>query len=214
LSQAPRVRSLPARGLAGLLEEIRLSKERFGLPESAPVLSCYEAGRDGFWLHRYLTAHDVTNLVVYSACIEVNRRRRQVKTNRMDVGKLLTMLIRYVQGEKKVWSVIHPPSLQEEDQRRLHRQLVALKRERTHHINRIKGLLASQGVSLAIKADFLDQLEAVCFWEGSGLLEGLRNSLLGKYLRYQLVQAQIHQIELARLEAIRTANTPAVEQVR
>lgn len=214
LGQAPRLRSLTARGLPGLLEEIRLSKVRFGLPESAPVLSCYEAGRDGFWLHRYLTAHDVTNLVVDSASIEVNRRRRRVKTDRMDVGKLLTMLIRYVQGEKKVWSVIHPPSPQEEDQRQLHRELMALKRERTHHINRIKGLLASQGVSLAIKADFLDQLEAVCLWDGSGLLEGLRNSLLREYLRYQLVQAQIHQIELARLETIRTANTPAVEQVR
>jgi len=214
LGQAPRLRSLTARDLTGLLEEIRLSKMRFGLPESAPVVSCYEAGRDGFWLHRYLSAQGVTNLVVDSASIEVNRRRRRVKTDRMDVGKLLTMLIRYVQGEKKVWSVIHPPSPQEEDQRQLHRELMALKRERTHHINRIKGLLASQGVSLAIKADFLDQLEAVRVWDGSGLLEGLRNSLVREHQRYQLVQEQVHQIELARLEAIRTANTPAIQQVR
>src|SRR3989337_1344339 len=99
----------------------------------------------------------------------------------MDVGKLLTMLIRYVQGEKKVWSVIHPPSPQEEDQRQLHRELMALKRERTHHINR---------------------------------LEGLRNSLVREHQRYQLVQEQVHQIELVRLEAIRTANTPAIQQVR
>jgi transposase len=196
------------------LEEIRLSKVRFGLPESVPVVSCYEAGRDGFWLHRYLSAQGVTNLVVDSASIEVNRRRRRVKTDRMDVGKLLTMLIRYEQGEKKVWSVVHPPSPQEEDQRQLHRELMALKRERTHHINRIKGLLASQGVSLAIKADFLDQLEAVRLWDGSGLLEGLRNNLVREHQRYQLVQAQIHQIELIRLEAIRTANTPAIQQVR
>jgi len=165
-------------------------------------------------LHRYLTAHDVTNLVVDSASIEVNRRRRRVKTDRMDFGKLLTMLIRYVQGEKKVWSVIHPPSPQEEDQRQLHRELMALKRERTHHINRIKGLLASQGVRLVLKTDFLDQLEAVRLWNGSDLLEGLCNSLVREHLRYQLVQAQIHQIELARLEAIRTANTPAIQQVR
>src|SRR3990172_2785228 len=73
LGQAPRLRSLIARDLAGLLEEIRLSKVRFDLPESASVLSCYEAGRDGFWLHRYLTAQGVTNLVVDSASIEVNR---------------------------------------------------------------------------------------------------------------------------------------------
>ena len=73
LGQAPRLRSLAAREMAGLREEIRLSKVRFGLPESAPVISCYEAGRDGFWLHRCLTAQGVTNLVVDSASIEVNR---------------------------------------------------------------------------------------------------------------------------------------------
>jgi len=214
LGQAPRLRSLTARELAGLVEEIRLSKVRFGLPESAPVVSCYEAGRDGFWLHRYLTTLGVTNLVVDSASIEVNRRRRRVKTDRLDVGKLLMMLVRYFQGEKKVWSVLHPPSPQEEDQRQLHRELMALKRERTRHINRIKGLLASQGVSLAIKPDFLTQLEAVRLWDGSGLLVGLRTSLRREYQRYQLVQEQVHQIEVERLEAIRTANTPAIQQVR
>ena len=88
----------------------------------------------------------MTNLVVDSASIEVNRRKRRVKTDRLDVGKLLTMLIRSAQGERKIWSVVHPPSPQEEDQRQLHRELMALKRERTCHINRIKGLLASQGV--------------------------------------------------------------------
>jgi transposase len=188
LGQAPRLRSLTARELTGLVEEIRLSKVRFGLPESAPVVSCYEAGQDGFWLHRYLTTQGVMNLVVDSASIEVNRRRRRVKTDRLDVGKLLMMLVRFVQGEKKVWSVLHPPSPQEEDQRQLHRELMALKRERTHHINRIKGLLASQGVSLAIKADFLTQLETVHLRDGSGLLAGLRNRLVREHQRYQLVQ--------------------------
>jgi transposase len=214
LGQAPRLRSLAAREMAGLREEIRLSKVRFGLPESAPVISCYEAGRDGFWLHRCLTAQGVTNLVVDSASIEVNRRKRRAKTDRLDAGKLLLMLIRYVQGEKKVWSVLHPPSPQEEDQRQLHRELLALKRERTHHINRIKGLLISQGVSLALKADFLPQLEAVRLWDGTQLLPGLRQSLLREYQRYQLVQEQVHQIELERREAIRTGDTLAIRQVR
>ena len=214
LGQAPRLRNLAARDMAGLREEIRLSKVRFSLPESAPVISCYEAGRDGFWLHRCLTAQGITNLVVDSASIEVNRRKRRAKTDRLDAGKLLLMLIRYVQGERKVWSVLHPPSPQEEDQRQLHRELMTLKRERTHHINRIKGLLISQGVSLALKADFLPQLEAVRLWDGTPLLPGLRQSLLREYQRYQLVQEQVHQIELERREAIRTGDTLAIRQVR
>jgi transposase len=214
LGQAPRLRNLAAREMAGLKEEIRLSKVRFGLPESAPVISCYEAGRDGFWLHRCLTAQGVTNLVVDSASIEVNRRKRRAKTDRLDASKLLLMLIRYVQGERKVWSVLHPPSPQEEDQRQLHRELMALKRERTHHINRIKGLLISQGVSLKLKADFLSQLEAVRLWDGTPLLPELRQSLLREYQRYQLVQEQVHQIEVERQEAIRTGDTLAIRQVR
>jgi transposase len=132
----------------------------------------------------------------------------------MDVGKLLTMLIRSTQGERKVWSVVHPPSPQEEDQRQLHRDLMALKRERTHHINRIKGLLASQGVKMGIKADFLAQLDAVRLWDGEGLREGLRNRLEREHQRYQLVQVQIRQINMLRREAIRNEDTPAIKQVR
>jgi transposase len=214
LGQPPRLRKLVAGDLVGLLEEIRMSKARFGLAESTAVMSCYEAGRDGFWLQRYLTSCGVTNLVVDSASIEVNRRKRRAKTDRMDVGKLLTMLVRYAQGERKVWSVVHPPSPEEEDQRQLHRELMALKQERTHHINRIKGLLASQGVKLEVKDDFLEQLEAVRLWDGHGLLDGLRGCLEREYERYQLVQEQVRQLNKARLEMIRTANTPAMEQVR
>ena len=214
LGQPPRLRKLDARDLRGLMEEIRMSKTRFGLPENAPVMSCFEAGRDGFWLHRYLIAQGVTNLLVDSASIEVSRRKRRAKTDRMDVGKLLTMLIRSTQGERKVWSVVHPPSPQEEDQRQLHRDLMALKRERTHHINRIKGLLASQGVKMGIKADFLAQLDAVRLWDGDGLREGLRNRLEREYQRYQLVQVQIRQINMLRREAIRNEDTPAIKQVR
>lgn len=140
LGQAPRLRSMPARNLAGLKREIEQAKERFSLPAEVEVVSCYEAGRDGFWLHGYLESMGVRNLVVDSASIEVNRRFRRAKTDRLDVGKLLNMLVRYYQGEPKVWSVVHVPGAAVEDQRQLHRELMALKRERTHHINRIKGL--------------------------------------------------------------------------
>jgi transposase len=196
------------------MEEIQLSKKRFGLRADAPVMSCYEAGRDGFWLHRFLIAQGVNNQVVDSASIEVNRRKRRAKTDRIDVGKLLTMLVRAAQGERKVWSVVNPPSVEEEDQRQLHRDLMALKRERTHHINRIKGLLASQGVKMAVKTNFLTQLETVRLWDGSRLGVGLQDRLEREYQRYQLVQEQIRQIDQIRREAIRTGDTAALEQIR
>ena len=212
--QAPRERDLEARDLAGLVKEIHMAKERFSLPESAPVRSCYEAGRDGFWLHRYLQTQGVANLVVDSASIEVNRRKRRAKTDRMDVGKLLTMLMRYHQGEKKVWSIVHVPSPEDEDQRQLHRDLMALKAEQTHHINRLKGLLASQGVALPFQKDFLSRLETVRLWDGSPLPSALHARMKREYERYRLVKQQINQLELERVEAVRTSTTPAVEQVR
>ena len=212
--QAPRERDLEARDLAGLVKEIHMAKERFDLPKSAPVLSCYEAGRDGFWLHHYLQTQGVANLVVDSASIEVNRRKRRAKTDRMDVGKLLTMLMRYHHGEKKVWSIVHVPSPEDEDQRQLHRDLMALKAEQTHHINRMKGLLASQGVALPFQKDFLSRLETVRLWDGSPLPSALHARMKREYERYRLVKQQINQLELEREQVVCTSTAPAVEQVR
>src|SRR3970040_397512 len=144
----PRVRAMPAGNLVDLQREIELAKKRFGLPETARVVSCYEAGRDGFWLHRYLVEAGVENLVVDSSSIEVNRRFRRAKTDGMDVAKLLDQRMRYGRGEKKVWRVVRVPGVGAEDRRHLHRELEDLKAERTQHINRIKGLLVGQGVRL------------------------------------------------------------------
>jgi transposase len=212
--QAPRLREVHARDLMALIQEVTLAKRRFGLSENALVRSCYEAGRDGFWLHRFLHAQGVTNLVVDSASIEVNRRKRRAKTDRLDVGKLLTMLLRYDQGEEKVWSVVHPPSPDDEDQRQLHRELKALKTERTHYINQIKGLLASQGVAFPFQKDFLSRVERVRIWDGSPLPAALQARLRRDYERYELVQQQIHQLEGERAEGIRTSTASAVDQVR
>src|SRR5262245_48592783 len=98
---------MPAGAVQVLLEEITQAKRHFGLPEDAPKISCYEAGWDGFWLHRFLGTRGVENHVINSASIEVNRRHRQAKMDRLDVHKLLTMLLRYVAGEPKcgVWCV-------------------------------------------------------------------------------------------------------------
>jgi len=214
LGQAPRLRSLKARDLTGLRREIELAKMRFGLAQEAAVFSCYEAGRDGFWLHRFLEAHGVNNQVVDSASIEVNRRYRRAKTDRLDVGKLLNMLVRYHAGEPKVWSIVHVPSVVEEDQRQLHRELTALKREQTHHINRMKGILVSQGVVMKVNRDFLKQLEALRVWDGSPIPPGVRSRLVREHERLELVRAQIHQIEVIRREVLRNSQDAAIEQIR
>src|ERR1700694_1316556 len=104
--QKPRQRTMWARDLAVLEQEIAKAKKRFQLAEDAPVVSCYEAGRDGFWLHRYLTARGVANVIVDSASIEVNRRKRRVKSDRLDANKLVHMLIRYHRGGRKGWGVV------------------------------------------------------------------------------------------------------------
>ena len=109
--QKPRQRTIGARDLAALEQEIAKAKKRFQLADAAPVVSCYEAGRDGFWLHRYLTARGIANVIVDSASIEVNRRKRRVKSDKLDADKLVNMLIRYRAGERKVWSVVWVPSV-------------------------------------------------------------------------------------------------------
>lgn len=214
LGQKPRLREVKARELSSLKEEIRLAKARFGLEAEAPVRSCYEAGRDGFWIHRFLHSEGVTNLVVDSASIEVNRRQRRAKTDRLDATKLLTMLLRYYLGETKVWSVVHVPNPEEEDQRQLHRELTALKAERTHYINQVKGLLASQGVVLPFGKDFLASLERIRLWDGSALPSGLCDRLKRDAERDALVQQQIRQLEAERRQRVSTSNDPAAKQIR
>ena len=117
LGQQPRLKTIRAGNTLALLGQIKAAKKRFGLPEDAAVLCCYEAGRDGFWLHHFLLAHGVQNEVVDSSSIEVNRRQRRAKSDRLDAVKLVQMLIRWYNGERKVWSVVHVPSVEQEDAR-------------------------------------------------------------------------------------------------
>ena len=213
--QKPRFRSMPARDLPRFGQEVAKAKERFGLVADAAVLSCYEAGRDGFWLHRYLAASGIDNVIVDSASIEVNRRKRRAKSDQLDAGKLLTMLLRYDAGEKKIWSVLRVPSVAAEDGRQLHRELEALKDERTECINRIKGLLASQGVAVAtINQKFPQWLETAQLWDGSAVPKELHNRLLREHERWQLVGQQIKELENERRQRIRRDDTPHVDQVR
>jgi transposase len=212
--QRARERTVLAGDLSGVKREIEASKRRFGLPRGARVLSCYEAGRDGFWLHRYLVHIGVRNLVVDSSSIEVNRRAKRAKTDKMDLGKLLGMLMRYDHGEMKVWSVVRVPTVGQEDSRQLHRDLEALRGERTRHINRIKGLLASYGVRMRVGGDFLVRLETRRLWDGRPLPLGLKRRLVREYERLEMAKRQIKQIEAERADLVKTSESPDVLMVR
>ena len=212
--QRPRERTVLAGDLGGVKREIERAKRRFGLSGEARVLSCYEAGRDGFWLHRYLVHLGVVNLVVDSSSIEVNRRAKRAKTDRMDLGKLLTMLMRYDNGERKVWSVVRVPTVEQEDSRQLHRDLEALRGERTRHINRMKGLLASYGVRMRVDRGFLVRLETRRLWDGRPLPLGLKKRLVREYERLEMVKGQIKQVEVERADLVKTSESPEVEMVR
>ena len=138
-AQRPRERHVPARHIEAVREESRKAKERFGLPADAPVISCYEAGRDGCWLHRWFVPQGVANGVVDSSSLAVNRRHRRAKTDRLAGQKLRTMRLRHVAGARQVWRIVRVPSVEEEDRRQLHRAFTTAKRDRTRVINRIKG---------------------------------------------------------------------------
>jgi transposase len=213
--QPARLRTIGARDLPTLLAEIAKAKRRFGLPDDAGVVSCYEAGRDGFWLHRWLTSQGIANCVVDSASIEVNRRKRRAKSDRLDAAKLVTMLLRYHAGEHKVWSVVKVPEAAVEDRRQLHRELIAVQDERTEHVNRIKAFLAGQGIALAsVTAKFPQQLSQLRCWDGSELGVELRQRLLREFARWQLADQHVKVLEQARKERIRSEETPHVDKVR
>src|SRR5262249_22674761 len=212
--QKPRLRSLAAGSLVGLTFEIKKAKERFDLPPDAQVISCYEAGRDGFWLHRFRVHERVQNLVVDSASIEVNRRKRRAKSDRLDAVKLVSMLIRWHHGEEHVWAVVRVPTADDEDRRQLHRDLIRLKAERTGHDNRIKGLLAGLGLSVTIDAGFTERLGRLRQWDGSEVPSGLRQRLTREFERRQLVARQISALESERRKGIRDRTDPQMDQVR
>ena len=212
--QKPRVKTVAARNREAFLAEIKAAKKRFGLPEDARVVSCYEAGRDGFWIDRFLRAVGIENIVVDSSSIEVNRRNRRAKSDRLDAEKLVDMLIRWHDGERKVWATVHVPSPEEEDRRQPHRDLIALKAERTAHVNAIKGLLAGLGLQASVDDEFPRRLEALRQWDDTAVPEGLRRRLLAEFERWQMVGRQIHELEKQRARRIRTEDSPEVAKVR
>ena len=213
--QKPREVNVGGADRQGLLKEIERAKQRFGLASSARVKVCYEAGREGFWLHRFLVAAGVDNVVVDSSSIEVNRRKRRAKTDRLDVRKLLSMLIRYHWGEEKVWSVVHVPTVEQEDGKQLHRELMGLRKERNRLRNRMEGLLAAQGVIRQCRwKDFAHWVVQVRLWDGQALAGDLCRRLRREWERLELVMRQIKELESEREDRVRTGEGEAIDKAR
>jgi transposase len=213
--EKPWVVTIRARDLVALSEAFGKARRRLGLGAACRVFSCYEAGREGFWLHRQLTEMGIENVVVDSSSIEVNRRARRAKTDRLDARKLLGMLLRYWAGEKDVWSVVRVPTREQEDGRQLQRAIRTLTKEQTRLTNRIKGLLASQGVAVGMgRRGLAKSLEAIRIWDGSPLPPGLRRRLEMETARHGVVHRQLLDLESERDARMRQGQDRAAEVAR
>ncbi len=191
-----------------LHECIAKAKARCAVAPEASVHSCYEAGRDGFWLHRWLIEQGIDNIVVDSSSIEVNRRARRVKTDRLDGDKLLSMLIRYHADEPRVWSVVRVPTPEQEDARRAHRELGRLGHERTAHINRIRALLVLNNVRVKYVGGRLWRR----WWTGHAqeLAPGVRAEIERESARLLLVKKQMDMLEAEQRQAVAAGSEPQV----
>ena len=198
LGQRPRTRRIAAGALDVVLTEVARATARFGLPAATPVISCYEAGRDGFWLHRYLMAHGVTNHVVDSSSIEVDRRARRSKTDQLDLGGLLTLLARYRAGDRRCWRVVRVPSVEDEDARQLHRTRETLQGDRTRLINRLKATLAVLGLRLSVTRDFMERVDAAILPDGCPMPPGARQRLAHDWALLTGVEHQLEELDAAR----------------
>ena len=178
------------------------------------MVRCYEAGREGVWLHRFLEAHGITNHVVDASAIEVNRRQRRAKSDGLDVRKLLSMLIRDEQGERQVWQGVNVPAVEAEAQRHLHRDLETLQRERGRTTTRIKGLRRSQGLRVTSLTNFPEQLDALRLWDGSPMPPGLRRRVLRVYAHHTCLSAQIAEGEAERRALLQTSTEASIDTVR
>ena len=187
------------KGLLELIEDVRARMSReIGRP--VEVMSCYEAGYDGFWLHRQLEAHGVRNYVIDPASLQVDRRMRRAKTDRIDTERLLRSLMAYLRGEPKVWSVVQVPSVAAEDARRLHRERDRLISERVQHVNRIKGLCALQGIYdyHPLHPQAMARLEQLRTVQGIALPPRLKSEIKRELHRLTLVVEMIATLEAER----------------
>ena len=198
--------------LLNLLGRLRASAERRG-GMAVQVVVIQEAGLDGFWLHRLLEANGIESHVVDPASIAVDRRHRRAKTDVIDGEMLLRTLMAWARGERRVCSMVRPPSPDEEDRRRLTRERGTLLKERTQHTNRIKGLLAGQGIADydPLRKDRLARLDALRTGDGRPLPERLKAEIRREIERVDLVVSQMAMVERERDALVSMKSDPAPE---
>ena len=206
--RAPSRCTVAAGDTTAVLMAIAKAKARCHLAVDSPVRSCYEAGRDGFWLHRWLSGQGIANLVVDAASIEVNRRARRAKTDRLDSDKLLSMLMRYYGGERRVWAIARIPTPEQEDERRVHRELGRLRQERTAHSNRIRSLLVLHN----LRVEHIGGRAWAHWWaqQPGQLLPALRAEIEREFERLSLVARQIRTLETQQVRQVRSGAQPAI----
>lgn len=201
---AAMVRNVASGDWAAIERHWAAARQRFGLPADACVVSCYEAGRDGFWIHRALTARGIRNRVVDSSSIDVKRRRRRMKTDRIDALKLVQMLVRACAGEVDVWSEVRVPTLAVEAARHVSRERTALTQEQTRLLNQVRSWLATMGAAVP-KQRPDGWWTTVRDWANTPLPAALQQRLARVHARLQLIAAQIATLERAQREAVVTA---------
>jgi transposase len=196
-----------------LLQEVAPAKQRCGLPESAPVVSGDEAGRDGFWRHRSLPAQGLTTQVVASSSIAAKRRQRRAKSDGLDVRQWLPMLLRFHQGERDVWGG-HVPTVEAEEQRQLHREVDTLQQERARTTTRLQGVRSGQGIRLTSPSQLPEHLEALRLWDGAPLPSGLRRRVLRVSAHDQFLSAQSAAVEAERRAVLQRSQDARLEKGR
>lgn len=209
--------SVEGKNLPALSQAISKAKKKLGLAEDCEVISCFEAGRDGFWLHHHLKSIGVNNRVVDSASIEVNRRKRQVKTDKIDAKKLLGMLMRHTAGERKHWSVVNVPTEEDEDLRRIQREIDRLVKEQGQHTTRMHSLLNLHGIVVKTVGGkgWEATLDQLCLWNGNPIKPFIKAELLRENERLMLVreQRQAQEKEKRRLLEEEQEKYPMLQQV-
>jgi transposase len=206
-----RQRTLPAGDQAALQQELAWSKQKLGLSADCAVRSCYETGRDGFWVHRLLSGWGIENVVVDAASIETARRGRRAKTDRLDAEKLVRKLMAWAGGEQTVWRIARVPSVEAEAQRRPMRERQRLTGERTAHRARIASLVALHGVRAKLngRQEFGVVVEQLRDWQGQPLPAQTVVELQRELQRLALVHQQILGLEKQQATALANPQTAA-----
>jgi transposase len=207
--------SVPAGDICGLLARFsELRRKTFvRTGKSFPLIVIQEAGLDGFWVHRLLQNEGIESHVVDPASIATSRRRRRAKTDRIDGEALLRTLLAYKRGEPRVCAMVKAPTPEEEDRRRLCRERKVLTNERVLHVNRIKGLLFSQGLSgfEPLRRDRRQRLDELRTGDGRTLPKHLKAQISRELDRLELLLVQIKAVEAERdaLLAAQQVGAPA-----